>query len=46
MKKFVYSHMHKICGLLLAFGFMTHFRGVSFFFFGEPKYPTPEQYEN
>lgn len=43
MKKFVYSHMHKLCSLFLAFGFMTHFRGVSFFLFGEPKFPIDEQ---
>lgn len=43
MKKFVYSHMHKLCSLFLAFGFMTHFHGVSFFLFGEPKFPIDEQ---
>lgn len=45
MKKFMYSHLNKLCGLFLALGFMNHFYGVSFFFFGEPKYPSPDDYE-
>ena len=40
MKKFAFSKVNKICSLFLAFGFLTHFHGVSFFFFGEPTYPT------
>lgn len=45
MKKFTYSSINKLCSMFLAFGFMSHFHGVSFFLFGEPKYPTPDNYE-
>lgn len=45
MKKFTYSSMNKLCSMFLAFGFMTHFHGVSFFFFGEPKYPVNENFK-
>lgn len=45
MKKFVYSHMHKLCSMFLALGILSHFRGVSFFLFGETKYPLPDDYE-
>lgn len=44
MKKFTYSSVHKLCSSFLVLGIMTQFHGVSFFFFGEPKYPLPENY--
>lgn len=46
MKKFAYSHMNKLCSMFLALGILTHFHGVSFLFFGEPKYPTFDEYVN
>ena len=45
MKKFTYSRMNKLCSMFLALGFMNHFYGVSFFFFGEPQYPLPQYFE-
>lgn len=46
MKKFKYSSLNKLCSMFLALGFMSHFHGVSFFLFGEPKYPVMEDYQN
>ena len=44
MNKFVYSKVNKLCSTLLTLAFMNHFHGVCFLFFGEPKYPSPEDY--
>lgn len=46
MKKFTYSGLNKLCSMFLALGILTHFHGVSLFLFGEPQYPSPEDYEN
>ena len=45
MKKFRYSSLNKLCSMFLALGFMTHFHGVSMFFFDEPKYPSRDDYK-
>lgn len=45
MKKFIYSNMNKLCSMCLALGILSHFHGVSFLFFGEPRYPVKEEYE-
>ncbi len=45
MKKIAYSHMNKLCSMFLVLGIMTQFHGVSFFFFGEPKHPSLNNYE-
>ena len=44
MKKFAYSRINKICSMFLALGILSHFHGVSFFFFGEPEYPLKDKY--
>ncbi|MFR8737675.1 MAG: hypothetical protein ACLVFL_02685 [Eubacterium sp.] len=44
MKKFAYSRINKLCSMFLALGVLSHFHGVSFFFFGEPKYPSKDNY--
>lgn len=45
MKKFTFTNMNKLCSLFLALGILTHFKGVSFVLFGEPKFPVPEDYQ-
>lgn len=45
MKKFTYSSINKLCSIFLALGILSHFHGVSFLFFGEPKYPASDNYE-
>ncbi len=45
MKKLKLSTINKICSLCLAMSFFVRFSGISFLFFGEPKYPIPEDYE-
>lgn len=44
MKKFAYSRINKLCSMFLALGVLSRFHGVSFFFFGEPKYPSKDNY--
>lgn len=46
MKKFAYSNMNKLCSMFLALGILSHFNGVSFLLFGEPKYPNPDEYNS
>lgn len=46
MKKFTYSRMNKLCSMFLALGILSHFHGVSLFLFGEPQYPSLDNYEH
>ena len=45
MRKFRLTSMNTICNLCLAMMFMVRFSKMSFCFFGEPKYPVAEDYE-
>ena len=45
MKKFAYSRINKLCSMFLALVLFSHFHGVSFFLFGEPKYPLPKDFK-
>lgn len=44
MKKIKLSSINKICSLCLAMAWFVRFSGICFAFFGEPKYPMPEDY--
>lgn len=44
MRKFKLTSMSTICNLCLAIMFMVRFSKISFLFFGEPKYPLPDDF--
>ena len=44
MKNFKLKSMNVLCNLCLAMMFMVRFSKMSFLFFGESKYPLPEDF--
>ena len=45
MRKIKLVSMNTICNLCLAMMFMVRFSKMSFCFFGEPKFPLPENFD-